>query len=256
MGVPKCLQMSHRASFISMIALTLTFFFVEIIVGYATNSMALVADSFHMLSDVVSLFVGYIALRYSKAGTTNGRYTFGWARAEVLGALVNAVFLVALCFSIFVEALKRIIIPEAIEQPKLVLLTGAIGLFVNLIGLFLFHQTGHGHSHGVGGSHGHSHGGGGGHSHNNHGHSHGHNNKNHTSTKAIENGTSLSRGGCGDKTTTASISASEGGEAVDAPLLLTQEDGEVFSENKDAREDKQLVVCGEGIYLFKFFQYL
>eukprot|EP00111_Clytia_hemisphaerica_P008345 TCONS_00024367-protein len=164
MGVPKCLQMSHRTSFISMIILTLTFFFVEIIVGYATNSMALVADSFHMLSDVVSLFVGFMALRYSKINKQNGRYTFGWARAEVLGALVNAVFLVALCFSIFVEALKRIIIPEAIDNAKLVLITGAIGLFVNIIGLFLFHQTGHGHSHG-GGGHGHSHGGGHGHSH-------------------------------------------------------------------------------------------
>ena len=248
MGVPKCLQMSHRASFISMIVLTLTFFLVEIIVGYATNSMALVADSFHMLSDVVSLFVGYIALRYSKAGKTNGRYTFGWARAEVLGALVNAVFLVALCFSIFVEALKRIIIPEAIEQPKLVLVTGAIGLFVNLIGLFLFHQTGHGHSHGIGGSHGHSHGGGG-YSHNHHGHSHGHshNNKKHT-PKALANGTSHSHGGgCSDKT--ASTSSEGGGEAVDAPLLLKQDDVEVFDENKGASEDKQLVVC-EGISFY------
>lgn len=175
MGVPKCLKMSHRTSFISMIALTLSFFLVEIVVGYATNSMALVADSFHMLSDVVSLFVGFIALRYSKGGKQTSRYTFGWARAEVLGALVNAVFLVALCFSILVEALKRIIITEEIENPKLVLITGGIGLFVNVIGLFLFHQTGHGHSHG-GGNHGHSHGSaGGGHSHGSAagGHSHG-----------------------------------------------------------------------------------
>ena len=89
-----------------MITLTASFFIVEIVVGYVTNSMALVADSFHMLSDVVSLLVGYIALRYSRVGQQTGRYTFGWARAEVLGALVNAVFLVALCFSILVEALK------------------------------------------------------------------------------------------------------------------------------------------------------
>ena len=66
MGLPKCLQLSQRTSFISMIVLTTSFFIVEIVVGYATNSMALVADSFHMLSDVVSLLVGFIALRYSK----------------------------------------------------------------------------------------------------------------------------------------------------------------------------------------------
>ena len=99
----------------------------------------------------------------------------------MLGALVNAVFLVALCFSIFIEALKRLVILEEIENPMLVLIVGVIGLVVNLFGMFLFHQTGHGHSHG-GLSHSHSHGGGGGnpqnhshggHSHSDHGHSHG-----------------------------------------------------------------------------------
>lgn len=165
MKAVKCCQLSQKFSFISMITLTATFFVVEIVVGYVTNSMALVADSFHMLSDVVSLLVGYIALRYSRVGQQTGRYTFGWARAEVLGALVNAVFLVALCFSILVEALKRVILPEHLDNPKLVLLTGGIGLFVNIIGLFLFHQHGHSHSHGGGGSHGHSHGGSHGHNH-------------------------------------------------------------------------------------------
>lgn len=156
MKFSSCCHLSQKTSFVSMILLTTTFFLVEIIVGYLTNSMALVADSFHMLSDVVSLIVGYVALKYSKGGNNGGRYTFGWARAEVLGALVNAVFLVALCFSILVEAMKRMVIPEGIEDPTLVLVVGSVGLLVNVIGLFLFHQ--HGHSHG-GGSHGHSHGG-------------------------------------------------------------------------------------------------
>jgi len=150
----KRLLLSPRVSFISMMMMTGSFFLVEIIVGYLANSMALVADSFHMLSDVVSLIVGYLALRFTKR-TQTGRYTFGWARAEVLGALVNAVFLVALCFSILVEALKRLVIPEELNDPKLVLITGGVGLVINVIGLFLFHQHGHGHSHGAGGGHGH-----------------------------------------------------------------------------------------------------
>merc|ERR1711976_362980 len=77
--------------------------------------------------------------------------TFGWARAEVLGALVNAVFLVALCFSITVESLKRFYEPEEIHQPEMILWVGTMGLIVNLIGLCLFHQhgSGHGHSHGL-----------------------------------------------------------------------------------------------------------
>uniref|UniRef100_A0ABM0LZT8 Zinc transporter 1-like n=1 Tax=Saccoglossus kowalevskii TaxID=10224 RepID=A0ABM0LZT8_SACKO len=100
--------------------------------------------------------------------------TFGWVRAEVLGALVNAVFLVALCFSIVVESLKRLLDVETIENPKLILVVGSAGLLLNLIGLALFHQ--HGHSHG-GMSRGHSHGKSSrdkhSHGHGKHGHSHG-----------------------------------------------------------------------------------
>jgi zinc transporter 1 len=145
-----------------MLCLTSTFFLVEIIVGYFTNSMALVADSFHMLSDVLSLIIGFVALRYSKRSQRTDRNTFGWQRAEVLGALVNAVFLIALCFSILVESFKRLVEIESIHNPTLVLIVGAAGLFVNLIGLAMFHQHGHGHGHSHGGGgHGHSHGGGG-----------------------------------------------------------------------------------------------
>lgn len=75
--------------------------------------------------------------------------TFGWARAEVLGALVNAVFLVALCFSISVESIKRFIDIEVVHNPRQVLVVGFIGLLVNVVGLFLLYDSGgHGHSHG------------------------------------------------------------------------------------------------------------
>lgn len=144
-------------SVLSMLFMTSSFFLVEIIVGYATNSMALVADSFHMLSDVLSLLIGFFALRYSKRSQRTERNTFGWQRAEVLGALVNAVFLIALCFSILVESLKRLVETEEIHNPILVLIVGVVGLLINVVGLILFHKHGHGHSHG-GGGHGHSHG--------------------------------------------------------------------------------------------------
>ena len=153
-------------SVMSMLFMTSSFFLVEIIVGYATNSMALVADSFHMLSDVISLIIGFFALRYSKRSQRTERNTFGWQRAEVLGALVNSVFLIALCFSILVESLKRLVEPESLKNPVLVLIVGAVGLAVNVIGLMLFHEHGHGHAHG------HSHGGSNGHK-DNHGNKHG-----------------------------------------------------------------------------------
>jgi solute carrier family 30 (zinc transporter), member 1 len=65
--------------------------------------------------------------------------TYGWQRAEVLGALINAVFLLALCFTIFLQAIERFIEPVQIENPQLILIVGSIGLFVNIIGLVLFH---------------------------------------------------------------------------------------------------------------------
>ncbi|XP_037076716.1 zinc transporter 1-like [Pollicipes pollicipes] len=144
-----------KCRLLTMFSLTTTFFLVEIIVGYVTNSMALVADSFHMLSDVVALVVAFLAVRMSPKKWSKN--TFGWARAEVLGALVNSVFLIALCFSIFVESLKRFYEVEKIHSPQMILVVGVLGLVVNVIGLALFANHSHGHSHG-GLSHGHSHG--------------------------------------------------------------------------------------------------
>ncbi|KFD71161.1 hypothetical protein M514_04994 [Trichuris suis] len=134
-----------------MLVLTFSFFLVEIIFGYVTNSTALVADSFHMLSDVLALFIAFVCMKFSRRSPSS-KNTFGWIRAEVLGALVNAVFLLALCFSIFIEGLKRLVEPEEIEHPLQILIVGVIGLVVNVIGIFMFHGhaslSGHGHSHG------------------------------------------------------------------------------------------------------------
>ncbi|ODM88497.1 Zinc transporter 1 [Orchesella cincta] len=127
-----------------MFTLNFGFFLVELIVGYMTNSMALVADSFHMLSDVAALVVAFFAVKMSPKKWSKN--TFGWARAEVLGALVNSVFLVALCFSISVESIKRFITPEPIEDPLLILIVGTIGLVMNLVGLCIFRHP-HSHSH-------------------------------------------------------------------------------------------------------------
>lgn len=105
-------------------------------VGNLTNSMALVADSFHMLSDVIALIIAFISVRLStKDCSTN---TFGWARAEVVGALINACFLFALCFSITVQAIQRFLILERIKDPKLILLVGGVGLTINILGMIIF----------------------------------------------------------------------------------------------------------------------
>ena len=73
---------------------------------------------------------------------------FQWLRAEILGAFFNAVFLIALCFSIVLEAVTRLIDPPEINNPKLILIVGSLGLASNLAGFFVL--GGHGHSHGPG----------------------------------------------------------------------------------------------------------
>src|ERR1700750_383339 len=104
-----------------LLAIDVVFFFIELIVGYAVHSLALVADSFHMLNDVLSLCVGLWAVRVANTGSSK-MYTYGWQRAETLGALVNGVFLVALCLSIFLEAIQRFVEPQKVTNPKLVLI--------------------------------------------------------------------------------------------------------------------------------------
>ncbi|GAA5987360.1 hypothetical protein JCM11641_006943 [Rhodosporidiobolus odoratus] len=139
-----------------LLAIDTAFLFLELGVGTAVGSLALVADSFHMLNDVCSLVVALQALKLAENSAASAKLSYGWQRAEVLGALINGVFLLALCFSIAMEALARFINYTEVTQPKLIVAVGTAGLLSNIIGLFLFHD--HGHSHG-GGGHGHSHGG-------------------------------------------------------------------------------------------------
>lgn len=136
-----------------MMSLTTLLFFIEIIVGNATNSNSLVADSFHMLSDLISYCIALVSIHISKKSSTL-KNTFGWARAEILGSLVNAVFLLALCFSISIEALNRFFEPHPLKHINLILAVGSTGLFINVFGLVIFSCLGgeHLHSHGC---HGH-----------------------------------------------------------------------------------------------------
>ncbi|QPG75439.1 hypothetical protein FOA43_002793 [Brettanomyces nanus] len=139
---------------ISLMTLDTVFFLVEIIIGYLVNSLALIADSFHMLNDILSLSVALWAVNVAKNRVADAKYTYGWQRAEILGALVNGVFLFALCFTIFIEAIQRLISPPIITNPQLILYVGALGLASNIVGLFLFHDTS---DHSLSSSHTHSH---------------------------------------------------------------------------------------------------
>ena len=88
------------------------------------------------------VFKCYFLTKISKRKSKNN--TFGWVRAEVLGPLINSVFLVSLCLTIVIEAVERLFEEKEIKDPNLLLYVGCIGLAINVVGLFVF---GHAHSH-------------------------------------------------------------------------------------------------------------
>jgi zinc transporter 1 len=81
--------------------------------------------------------IGLIAHRMSKNPPTS-TMTFGFARMEVLGGLVNTTFLLAVCMMIGFDAIGRVIDPSEIEVPLLFLIVGGIGLLTNVIGIVMF----------------------------------------------------------------------------------------------------------------------
>ncbi|KAF8912735.1 cation efflux protein [Gymnopilus junonius] len=138
------MALSRSARITLLLIIDVLFFFVELIVGYAVGSLALIADSFHMLNDVMSLVVALYAIRLTDGNrSSDSRYSYGWHRAEILAALINGVFLLALCFSISLEAIGRFFSEPEISNPKLVVVVGSLGLASNIVGLFLFHEHEH-----------------------------------------------------------------------------------------------------------------
>eukprot|EP01087_Luapelamoeba_hula_P007069 TRINITY_DN1718_c0_g1_i1.p1 TRINITY_DN1718_c0_g1~~TRINITY_DN1718_c0_g1_i1.p1 ORF type:complete len:495 (+),score=98.66 TRINITY_DN1718_c0_g1_i1:156-1640(+) len=167
------------ASFVIIGGITLVYCIGELGVAIWLNSLTLLSDGFHNLSDVISLYIAFWAVRASKRDVTDAM-SYGWARAEILGGLTNGCFLLSLCLYVVLESIPRFIKVEELDGGYPFIAVAAAGLLVNTIGTLAFAATGlsHGHSHGGGGGHGHSHGGG--HSHagkakkkEKHGHSHG-----------------------------------------------------------------------------------
>lgn len=127
---------SFGRAFAIGIALNLGFVVIEAIYGFSANSMALLSDAGHNLSDVLGLFVawggGALALRGSSE-----RFTYGLKKASILAALANALFLLVAVGAIGLEAIQRLFHPQATEG-KVVMTVAAIGIIVNGLTALLF----------------------------------------------------------------------------------------------------------------------
>ncbi|NXF36871.1 ZNT10 protein, partial [Nyctibius bracteatus] len=129
---------SGRSSrLILMCVVSLVLFAVEISVAYVGNSLSLASDAFAVLSHLISMIVGLFGVRFSRIRWHKSS-TFGFSRADVLGAFGNSIFATALMFSIFVEAIKRFINPQKTEKALLVLAIGIVGLFFNVFNYVIF----------------------------------------------------------------------------------------------------------------------
>ncbi|NXC50690.1 ZNT10 protein, partial [Penelope pileata] len=129
---------SGRSSrLIFMCLLSIVLFAVEISVAYIGNSLSLASDAFAVLSHFISMIIGLLGVRFSHI-RWHKMSTYGFSRADVLGAFGNAVFATAFMFSIFVEAIERYINPQKTEKALLVLVVGIVGLFFNVFNYVLF----------------------------------------------------------------------------------------------------------------------
>ncbi|XP_064504242.1 calcium/manganese antiporter SLC30A10 isoform X2 [Pseudopipra pipra] len=122
---------------IAMCVLSLVIFAVEISVAYVGNSLSLASDAFTVLSHLISMIIGLFGVRFSRIKWHKAS-TFGFSRADVLGAFGNSVFATALMFSVFVEAIKRFINPQKTEKVLLVLIIGVAGLLLNVLNYVIF----------------------------------------------------------------------------------------------------------------------
>jgi cobalt-zinc-cadmium efflux system protein len=113
--------------------LTATYMFAEVIGGLAANSLALLADAGHMLSDVAALGLSLVAVVFAQKPATRNR-TYGFHRAEILAALVNGGLLLALAVLIAREAWERLAAPPEV-QGGLMLAVASGGLLINLANL-------------------------------------------------------------------------------------------------------------------------
>ncbi len=109
-----------------------TFFVVELTTSLLINSLALLADAGHMLTDVVAVFMGLAAVMLARRGSTNPDRTYGWHRAEVFTAVANAGLLVGVALFILYEAIERL--GTGAEVPGVPMIVVALaGLVANFV---------------------------------------------------------------------------------------------------------------------------
>jgi len=125
----------REKNLIIVIFLNFFIFTSELLGGIFSRSLSLLSDSFHNLSDTISIVISLIAIRFSKRESSY-KFTFGGKRAEIIASLFNSIFLFIVSFVLIRESIIRLTNPQII-QTDLMLIIAIIGLFLNGISVIL-----------------------------------------------------------------------------------------------------------------------
>ncbi len=125
----------NQKNILISVVLNLVITIAEFIGGIFSNSLALISDAAHNLSDTLALLISFIALRIGKRSPSESK-TFGYKRIEILAALFNSTVLIAISIFLFWEAFERFRDPQPIKE-GIMFTVAFIGLVANLISVFL-----------------------------------------------------------------------------------------------------------------------
>lgn len=138
-----------------VVVLCIIFMGVEVVGGMKANSLAVLTDAAHLLSDVAAFAISLFSI-WASGWEATPRQSYGFFRIEILGALVSIQLIWLLAGILVYEAIVRLIHENGQVQGFLMFVVSAIGLAVNIaMAFFLGHDHGHGHNHGHDHSHGH-----------------------------------------------------------------------------------------------------
>ncbi|PLT33698.1 cation diffusion facilitator family transporter [Bacillus sp. V5-8f] len=126
---------SNKKALLSAFILISLFMVVEVIGGVLTNSLALISDAGHMLSDAAALGLSYLAIRLGERKATNAK-TFGYKRFEIIAASINGVTLLVISIYIVFEAVQRFMNPPEVESMGMLSIS-IIGLVVNIVAAWI-----------------------------------------------------------------------------------------------------------------------
>jgi cobalt-zinc-cadmium efflux system protein len=123
----------------TVFVLSLAILAIEVIGAFATNSLALLADAGHVLTDVAGIGMTLLAIRFAQRPATSGR-TYGFLRVEIFAAFANAILLTGVAAYILFEAWRRLSQPPEVAS-GLMLAVAIVGLVVNAISLYLLRNV-------------------------------------------------------------------------------------------------------------------